>query len=106
MVHEDKKITISMSPEVYRDLRNIAIIRYMTGAMQNSVADEFLVKLLKVMDKGHEEYVFRYADKDYDASLPDGKGIAPMGATSGTADCVQVEDEEDPKLQGHPCQVP
>lgn len=110
MIHEAKKITISMSPEVYRDLRNIAVIRMMTGAMANSVGDEFLVKLLRVMDKGEEEFVFRYKDPDYDASLPDGKGISMNkdnadGATKATA-TVKVENEEGSRHESNCCQVP
>jgi hypothetical protein len=109
MIHEEKKITISMSPEVYRDLRNIAIIRYMTGAMANSVGDEFLVKLLRVMDKGEQEFVFRYKDPNYDASLPDGKGISMKkdntdGQTQG--DPVKVEIEEVSRPETDCCPLP
>jgi hypothetical protein len=72
---EAKSINLTIASEVYRDLRNIAAIRYMTGAT-DSMVDEFIIKLVRAIDAGAECFELKYKDPNYDASEPTGNGIA------------------------------
>lgn len=70
-----RTITISLSPELYSDLKTVAFVRYMNGSAQESLGDAFLCKLFYLLDKGVESHHFKYKKeksmhKDNDAFCP------------------------------------
>ena len=77
MVKPDRQITITISPELYADLKTVAFVRYMNGSAQESLGDAFLCKLFYLLDKGVQSHHFKYkkeGDADKEGVQKDAKG--------------------------------